>query len=134
MLTNTTDKFVRKVLISNGIGDILVALMMLFIPQKLVAFVNLTYGLEVQYLSGGWGVAALTFGFLRLFAGLHPNSEICWFTAIFGVFEGTVLTAFGLYLWLTTELGFIQVSLSMLFAIFFLIAYCIAFIMRREKP
>jgi hypothetical protein len=134
MITNTTDKFVRQVLIANGIGDIIVALMMLFVPQKLIAFINLTDGLEVLYLSGGWGVAALTFGFLRLFAGLHPNREICWFTAIFGVLEGSALTAFGLFLWLTTELSFFQISLSTLFAFFFLIAYCVAFLKQWKKP
>jgi len=127
-------KLLRKVLIANGIGDILVALAMLLFPQKLIALLNLTYGIEVLYLSGGWGIAALSFGIMRLFAGLHPNHDICWFTAIFGLLEGALLTTFGLFLWITTELSFFQVSLSTLFAFFFLTAYGTAFLMRRKEP
>jgi len=127
-------KLLRKVLIANGIGDILVALAMLLFPQKLIALLNLTYGIEVLYLSGGWGIAALSFGIMRLCAGFHPNHDICWFTAIFGLLEGATLTTFGLFLWITTELSFFQVSLSTLFAFFFLTVYGTAFLMRKKEP
>ena len=127
-------KWLRKILIVNGIGDILLGLTMLLFPQKLIALVNLTYGIEVLYLSSGWGIAALSFGIMRLYAGFHPNNEICWFTAIFGLLEGALLTTFGLFLWFTTELSFFHVSLSTLFAFFFLIAYGTAFLMRRKEP
>lgn len=127
-------KFLRKVLIANGIGDILFALAMLLFPYKLTAFLNLAYGIEVLYLCGGWGTAAFAFGLLRMFAGWHPNKEICWFAAIFGLLEGAALTTFGLFLWLTTELSFLHVSLSTLFAFFFLIAYAEAFLIRRKEP
>jgi hypothetical protein len=133
MNNNKADNFVRKILILNGIGDILVGIILILDPGILSNLINISLNLEGIYLSGGWGIAALAFGFLRLFAGLHSNREISWFTAIFGLVEGTVLTIYGIFLATTTELSFSQISLSTTFGLIFAVAYGIVFILRGKK-
>jgi len=132
MNNSKADNYVRKILILNGIGDILIGIILILNPGILSNLINISLNIEGIYLSGGWGVAALTFGFLRLFAGLHPNRDISWFTAIFGLVEGTVLTTYGIFLAITTKLSFLQISLSTTFALIFAIAYGIVFILRKK--
>lgn len=125
-------RYLRKVLLVNGIGDFAVAAMLLFLPVQLAALLGFSGSDEMVYLSGGWGVAALSFGLLRCFAGRHPNANVCWFTAWFGLFEGGVLATYGLVIVLATSLTFAQVALSTLFALVFAIAYALAFAWRRR--
>jgi hypothetical protein len=131
MIISKADNYVRKILILNGIGDILIGIILILNPRILSNLIEFSLNLEGIYLSGGWGIAALTFGLLRLFAGIHPNREISWFTAVFGLVEGTVLTTYGIFLATTTELSFFQISLSTTFALVFAIAYGILFILKK---
>jgi hypothetical protein len=126
---------VRKVLVINGIGDIVVGALLLFVPRWLGSLSGLAPDRTGVYLAGGWGIAALSFGLLRLFAGLHPNPALGWFVAIFGLVEGVVLTSYGLFYVATSRLTLGQVSFSTAFAFFFGLAYGAAFILRRrERP
>jgi len=134
MNISKADNCVRKILILNGIGDILIGIILILNPRILSNLIKFSLNLEGIYLSGGWGIAALTFGLLRLFAGIHPNREISWFAAVFGLVEGTVLTTYGIILAATTELSFFQISLSTTFALVFTIAYGIVFILKTKKP
>jgi hypothetical protein len=129
----SVNKYLRNLLMINGIGDFCVAIMLIFFPLQLGAMLNFSPIDEIIYLSGGWGIAALCFGLLRFFAGKHENIEIGWFTAIFGLIEGSVLTIYGFIIIFITELTFVQVALSTLFAMFFMITYAIAFILRKKK-
>jgi hypothetical protein len=122
------------VLIANGVGDIAIGLVLLVASKQLSEWLGFTLTPEVIYLSGGWGVAAVTFGLLRLFAGTGKNIQLQWFVAAFGIFEGGFLTVYGLFLTASTTLTFFQISLSTIFAFVFFIAYLIAFTLRfKEK-
>ena len=122
------ERYLRWVLVSNGLGDILVGLALILLPGRLARMLGFETTDVIAYLSGGWGVAALSFGALRLFAGMSAHRETRWFVAVFGAVEGAILTAFGLAIMVTTPLSFFQVSLSTLFALAFGLAYGAAFL------
>jgi hypothetical protein len=127
------DRFLRIVLIANGIGDIALAVLILFLPGLLARILGLGLTDDLRYVAGGWGTAAAAFGTLRVCAGTISRSEIGWFVGAFGVFEGVLLTAFGLVIPAMTSLRFGQVWLSTLFASIFAVAYGIAFLWRRAS-
>ena len=127
------DRYLQKVLIANGIGDIVLGLVLLVASEQMAGWLAFYSSSEVIYLSGGWGIAAITFGLLRFFAGLRKNTQLQWFIANFGVFEGTLLTLYGIFLVVSMELTFFQVSLSTIFASTFLAAYVLAFLLRSRQ-
>jgi hypothetical protein len=127
------DRYLRVVLIANGIGDIVLGALMLFLPGLLARSLGLRLSDDLVYVAGGWGAAAFSFGALRLSAGIIANADVGWFVGAFGIFEGIVLTAFGLVIPVTTSLTFGQVWLSTVFAVVFAFAYGIAFLWRRTS-
>jgi hypothetical protein len=126
------ESYLGIVLIANGAGDLLLGLAMVFLPGLLGRLMDLDLNLACFYLAGGWGVAAIAFGALRIGAGLSARIEIRWFAAVFGVVEGVLLTVFSLVLMAVTPLSLAQVSLSTLFAGGFAGAYAVAFIRRSQ--
>ena len=58
------DRYLQKVLIANGIGDIIVGLVLLVASKQMAGWLAFYSSSEVIYLSGGWGIATITFGFL----------------------------------------------------------------------
>ncbi|HUT08479.1 MAG TPA: hypothetical protein VMY15_06515, partial [Candidatus Latescibacteria bacterium] len=68
--TSGAERFLRVVLIINGIGDIGLGAFMLFLPGELARMVNFDLTGEMIYLVGGWGTASMSFGVMRLFAGI----------------------------------------------------------------
>lgn len=133
MASINVNSYIKKILIINGIGDIIVGIMLLFFLNQLAVILSFPTMDEISYLSGGWGIAAISFGLLRLFAGLQSDFKLMWFVAIFGVIEGTILTIFGFVIDLTTSLTFVQVSMSTLFALFFAVTYGLGFILRQTQ-
>ena len=127
------DRFLRIVLIANGIGDIALAVLMLFLPGLLARTLGLGLTDDLRYVAGGWGTAAAAFGTLRVCAGMISRAEIGWFVAAFGIFEGALLGAFGLVVPWVTSLTFGQVWLSTVFALVFAAAYGGAFLWRRAS-
>jgi len=125
--------YLRAILIINGIGDIGLGAFMLFLPGELARMVSFDLTGEIIYLVGGWGTASMSFGVMRLIAGMNSQPEIRWFVAAFGLFEGALLAVFGLAVMALTPLTFHQVSLSTLFALFFAVAYGAAFLRRRKS-
>jgi hypothetical protein len=128
----SVESYLKKTLIANGVGDIALGLMLLTASKQLSEWLGFTFTPELIYLSGAWGVAAVTFGLLRFFAGTGKNIQLQWFVAAFGLFEGGFLTCYGLFLTASTALTFFQVSLSTIFALVFFIAYLIAFMLRTK--
>ena len=124
------DNYVKKILIANGIGDVAVGLILLLASNQLADWLGFGSSAELTYVAGGWGVAAVSFGLLRFFAGARRSSELQWFVAAFGLFEGIFLACFGLFLIVATKLTFFQVSLSTVFAFAFAVAYGIGFYLR----
>jgi len=53
-----------------------------------------TYSNEIGYLAGGWGIATFVLGLTRFYAA-RSSDELVYFTAFFGLIEGTVLALFG---------------------------------------
>lgn len=125
--------FVRKVLMVNGAGDIAFGLLLIFMPHRLGSLVRLDPDATGVYLAGGWGVAALSFGLLRVFAGWRAGPAVAWFTAVFGLIEGTSLTLYGAFSAAAGKLSPVQVSLSTVFALVFTLAYGAAFLRRRRE-
>ncbi len=132
MSSEKATKYLRKVLLVNGIGDFVIAIMLMFFTSQMAALLDFSGTDEMIYLSGGWGIAALSFGLLRFFASRHPNDDVCWFTAWFGLFEGSVLTTFGIIIVASTSLTLAQVALSTFFALFFVVTYAIAFVLKKR--
>jgi hypothetical protein len=127
------ERYLRFVLILNGLGDIVLGIFMLFLPGQLAGILGFNLTHEIRYLVGGWGTASLAFGVMRLFAGTNSHPEVRWFVAAFGLFEGVVLTLFGIGVSILTSLKFRQVSLSTLFALAFALAYGAACLWRRAS-
>jgi|GEM_PF-1298277 len=126
-------RFLKMVLTANGIGDIALGLGMVFWPGFLARLLKLDLNTAGLYLAGGWGVAAISFGALRVCAGMSRRTEIGWFAAVFGLVDGPVLAVFGLALMALTPLGFAQVGLSTVFALVFAAAYAFAFLLKRRE-
>ena len=131
--TAGVERYLRSVLIVNGIGDIVLGAFMLFLTGLLARIVNFSLTEELRYAVGGWGTASASFGVMRLVAGMNARTEIRWFVAAFGLFEGVLLAVFGLAVMALTPLTFLQVSLSTLFALAFAVAYGTAFLLRRAS-
>lgn len=133
MNRNVSDRYLRFVLIANGVGDIVLAVLMLLAPGLLSRLLGLRLTDDVVYVAGGWGTAAAASGALRVCAGTVARIEVAWFVAAFGIFEGVILTAFSLSVTGFTSLGLPNVGLSALFAAVFAVAYAIAFLLRRAS-
>jgi hypothetical protein len=127
------ERYLRAVLVINGIGDVILGALMILLPGQLARLLNFPLTDEIVYLTGGWGTASVSFGVMRLFAGLQSRTEVRWFVAAFGLFEGVLLALFGLAVMALTPLEFYQVSLSTLFALSFAVAYGAAFLWRRRS-
>jgi hypothetical protein len=130
---SAVERYLRTVLVINGIGDVMLGALMILLPGQLARILNFSLNEEIVYLTGGWGTASVSFGVMRLFAGIGARPEVRWFVAAFGLFEGVLLAMFGLAVVALTPLAFFQVSLSTLFAGFFTIAYGAAFLWRRRS-
>jgi hypothetical protein len=125
------ERYLRSALIINGVGDLILAAFMLFLPGLLARMMNFDLTDELIYLAGGWGTASVTFGAMRLIAGISVRQDVRWFVAALGLIEGVLLALFGLVVMVLTPLTFLQVSLSTLFALGFAIVYGVAFLCRR---
>jgi len=91
-MNETGNKFIRIVLLSNGIVDLFAALA-LFLPVLNIPLPGYdVYTSELAFIGGGWGIAALTFGTGRIWASHKP--EFHWIMAVLGLIEGTILSAF----------------------------------------
>jgi hypothetical protein len=132
-MNSRADLFMRGVLVVNGIADIVMAAIMVFLPGQLTRFLGLRLTDDFVYVAGGWGVAAASFGAMRLFAGLAGGIETGWFVAAFGALEGVLLTVFSLAVPAITPLVLRNVWLSAGFAFFFAVAYGFAFLLRERS-
>ena len=70
-------------------------------------------------------IAALTFGVGRVLASKREERYRLW--AFLGLLEGIVLLAFCLRYWLGSVLTFMQVSVPLIIALSFSIAYAVSY-------
>lgn len=118
--------FIKAALFINGVIDMVIGLVLIFLPEQFGQFLGYPEFLqEVNFIIGGWGIAALTFGVGRVLASNREERYRLW--AFLGLLEGIVLLAFCLRYWLGGFLTSIQVSVPLIVALFFSIAYAVSY-------
>ena len=118
--------FLRAALLINGVIDGFMGLVLIFLPKhiaNLLGYPELPQ--EVNFIIGGWGVAALIFGTGRILASLREGRYRLW--AFLGFLEGIVLLILCLRYWLGHVLIFRQVSLPLIVALVFSVAYAVLY-------
>jgi formate hydrogenlyase subunit 3/multisubunit Na+/H+ antiporter MnhD subunit len=80
---SAVERYVRAVLMINGIGDIVLGALMILLPGQVARMLNFSLNEEIVYLTGGWGTASMSFGAMRFFAGMSARPEVRWFVAAF---------------------------------------------------
>jgi len=120
------NKFVRFILLSNGIVDLFAALA-LFSPIFNIPLPGYDfYTSELVFIGGGWGIAALTFGIGRIWASYKP--ELYWIMTVLGLIEGIILSVFCMINILFLGVSFIQAILPLAIGSIYGILYVVAVI------
>ncbi|MHA1126579.1 MAG: hypothetical protein ACTSO7_16385 [Candidatus Heimdallarchaeota archaeon] len=126
-------KFIKIVLLVNGIIDVLVGGSLLFFPDlmaRIVSYPNLTG--PAYYFAGGWGIAAICFGIARIWAAFVD--KLVWYNVILGAFEGIVLMTFSLVTpFLYSSMTFVNVAISLAIGSSFGLTYSILLIIKFVK-
>jgi hypothetical protein len=68
METKKEIQFVRMILLSNGVVDLLAAIALFFPVFKIALPGYTSYTNQFAFIAGGWGIAAFTFGIGRIWA------------------------------------------------------------------
>lgn len=103
--------FVRLVLISNGIIDLVAALALFFPILKLPLPGYTSYTNVLAFIGGGWGIAALTFGIGRIWASYKP--EFFRVMVVLGLIEGVLLSIYCLINVFFFEISLLQAMLPL---------------------
>lgn len=118
--------FIKMALLINGFIDVIVGLILIFLPKQFASLLGYPeLPQDVNFIIGGWGIAALTFGVGRVLASNRTERYRLW--AILGLLEGIALMTLCLRYWLGGVLIFMQVSMPLLIAVFFSIAYAVSY-------
>ena len=123
------EAYTRNILTLNAVGDILLGSTLILRPVTLANMMGFIYSNEIGYLAGGWGVATLVLGLTRLYAA-RGSCELVYFTARFGLVEGTVLALYGVGYSILSGMPFSKTVLSTFFALIFAISYACVFYLR----
>ena len=118
--------FVKNAILLNAIGDVIVGVMLTFLFETMAQMMNFVFTDQAWFLSGGWGVAAISYAILRFYTFNKPKYYDL--TIKFGLAEGGLLIVYCLVMWAITELIFAQVAVSLFFALFFTILYVVAYL------
>ncbi len=118
--------FIKAFLFINGVIDVLTGLALIFLPKQFAHLLGYPeFPQDVNFIIGGWGIAALTFGVGRVLASNREERYRLW--AFLGLLEGIVLLTFCLRYWLGGVLIFMQVSVPLIIALFFSVAYAVSY-------
>ena len=88
-----SDSYISYVLLANGIVNILGSIMMIFFPIlgiEIPGYRELDY--QTVFATGGWGIAAFTFGVARIWSS--TKKKLMWFMATIGALEGILLSLY----------------------------------------
>jgi len=117
-------KFVRVVLFSNGVVDLIAALA-LFFPVLMLPLPGYTsYTSELAFVAGGWGIAAFTFGIGRIWTSFKP--EFHRVMVILGLIEGPILATFCLINVFFLGISLLQVVLPLAVGSVYGVLYLVA--------
>jgi len=123
MKISKANQLLRFVLFSNGVIDLFAALTLFFPILKLPLPGYSSYTIQFAFVSGGWGIAALTFGIGRIWASFKP--EFYLMMAILGLIEGVVLSTFCLISIFFLDISLLQailpLSVGSLFGVLYLV-------------
>ncbi|MHA1308473.1 MAG: hypothetical protein ACTSO7_11765 [Candidatus Heimdallarchaeota archaeon] len=126
-------KFVKIVLLVNGIIDVLVGGSLLFFPNlmaRLLSYQALTH--YAYYFAGGWGIAAICFGVARIWAAFVD--KLVWYNVILGAFEGIILMIFSIVTpFLYSSMSFVNVAISLAIGSSFAVIYSTLLIIKFAK-
>jgi len=103
--------FVRLVLFSNGIIDLVAAWALFFPVLKLPLPGYAAYTNVLAFIAGGWGIAALTFGLGRIWASYKP--EFFRVMVVLGLTEGVLLSIYCLINVFFLEISLLQAMLPL---------------------
>jgi hypothetical protein len=104
-------RFVRFVLFSNGVIDLVAAAALFFPVLRLPLPGYASYTNQLAFIAGGWGIAALTFGIGRICSSYKP--EFHRLMVILGLVEGILLAVFCLINLFFFEINLLQASLPL---------------------
>lgn len=117
-------QLVRFILFSNGVVDLFAALTLFFPLLKLPLPGYTSYTIQLAFVSGGWGIAALTFGIGRIWASFKP--EFYWMMVILGLVEGVVLSMFCVISIFFLDISLLQAILPLLVGSLFGVLYFVS--------
>jgi hypothetical protein len=126
MKAQQNSKTARFVLFSNGVVDIFAAIALFFPLFNLPLPGYTSYTNLLSFVSGGWGIAALTFGIGRIWTSYKP--EFYWVMVILGLIEGVFLSMYSLINVIFFDLSWLHVMLSFCVGSIFGILYFVALI------
>jgi len=134
METKKKIQFIRMILLSNGVVDLLAAIALFFPVFKIPLPGYASYTNQFAFIAGGWGIAAFTFGIGRIWASY--KFEFYWFMVILGLLEGVLLSLYSLINVFFLEISLLQVVLPLSVGSVYGILYFIAllFPFRLDKP
>ena len=133
METKKKIKFIRIILLSNGVVDLFAAIALFFPVFKIALPGYASYTNQFAFIAGGWGIAAFTFGIGRIWASY--KFEFYWFMVVLGLLEGVILSLYCLINVFFLEISLLQVMLSLsvgsVYGVFYFIA--LLFLLRLDK-
>jgi len=129
MTDQRVERYLAVVLLLNGIADLLASVLMIAFPPlgiPIPGYQEMPY--QAAFATGGWGIAALSFGLARVWAFREPGFR--WYMATVGLLEGVLLSLFCLarVVWSMTTL--LQAALPLAISVLFGLAYVVLFLMR----
>ena len=133
METKKKIQFIRIILLSNGVVDLLAAIALFFPVFKIPLHGYTSYTNQFAFIAGGWGIAAFTFGIGRIWASY--KFEFYWFMVILGLLEGVILSLYCLINVFFPEISLLQVMLPLsvgsVYGVFYFIA--LLFLLRLDN-
>jgi uncharacterized membrane protein len=116
--------FLRIVLLTNGIVDLLCAAVLLILPRLNVPLLGYD-GFDAQgaFMAGGWGVSTLALGVTRIYASTRP--ETYGAMLLLGVVEGICLAVFCMAYLLGAKITITQALLPLMVGLIFGVSYLI---------
>jgi hypothetical protein len=116
--------FLRIVLLTNGIVDLLCAAVLLILPRLNVPLLGYD-GFDAQgaFMAGGWGVSTLALGVTRIYASTRP--ETYGAMLLLGVVEGICLAVFSSAYLLGPKITITQALLPLMVGCVFGVSYLV---------
>jgi len=111
METKKKIQFIRIILLSNGVVDLLAAIALFFPVFQISLPGYASYTNQFAFIAGGWGIASFMFGVGRIWASY--KFEFYWFMVILGLLEGVILSLYCLINVFFLEISLLQAMLPL---------------------